>query len=150
MAIPKLRLLKDEIKRFGLPGNQRSFQLRAMRLGACYQIGRGTFVTAEQLIQILESWVAYPPSNIRQPVEKKPRPVFIDHSAVLMARLGLPERDPAKRKKEANARRRKAMKEYWASTAKSRRAKKLAQKKQRRKDARLRKAAASKPGAAST
>lgn len=113
MSVPKLRPLHEEIKRFGLPGTRRSYQRRAMALGACYIIGRGTFVTAEQLIQILESWVAYPPSNIRQPVERRETRPFVSAHRKVQRLLDQWKREAEQKRKNGNKNRSKAMKAYW-------------------------------------
>ena len=76
LDFPRLALLDDEIKRFNLPVRPRSFRKRARDFGACYVFGRQTWVTAAQLIEIIDSWVRYPPSNTRQP-SAKPKPVLI-------------------------------------------------------------------------
>ncbi|KAB2919959.1 MAG: hypothetical protein F9K29_03630 [Hyphomicrobiaceae bacterium] len=66
--IPRtLALLNDEIKRLNLSVRPRWLRQRAKELGSCYVFGRRTFVTPDQLAQIIDSWKRCPPSKVRQP-----------------------------------------------------------------------------------
>ena len=132
--IPTLVLLNDEIKRLNLPVRPRWLRQRAKDLGACYVFGRHTYVTAEQLAQIIESSERDPPSKIRRPSPKLPHRV-LDVFANIDAQRRLEKyfADAEKKKLKERERRKR---ERERQTARNRRKRAQKRKLERRRRAR--------------